>query len=188
MAEDNGQDLWSNFVVVAAAEKVRAAIVPFDRVYLTQINTANEVVIAGDPGLCQQVIDALGCQGFRAPFNYVMHCQAMASEHAELAQMNTMPLKSNLAGHAKLYSTATYEPMDLESQRIGERSPPISATRLIFPAWSIRSTTTGPAFSWRSGRVRPVAAGSAPTWLANPTWWPRSTGAVPTTKSQSFRR
>ncbi len=134
VSRDDGQDLWSNYVVVASPADVKAAVAQFKQVYVTQINTANEVVIAGLPASCQQVIELLGCQGFRAPFNHVIHCPAMASEHDEFFQLNAMTVKPPAAQPSvKLYSAANYQTVPVESHAIGDAVATNLCNQLDFP-------------------------------------------------------
>lgn len=134
VSQDDGQDLWSNYVVVASPADVKAAVAQFKQVYVTQINTANEVVIAGAPTSCQQVIELLGCQGFRAPFNHVIHCPAMASEHDEFFQLNAMTVKPPAAQPSvKLYSAANYQTVPVESHAIGDAVATNLCNQLDFP-------------------------------------------------------
>ena len=85
-------NFWCNYVLIATASQVREILAEENRVYLTQINTPQEVVIAGEPKACERVIEKLGCNAFRAPFDHVIHCQPMASEHYEIANFHTLPI------------------------------------------------------------------------------------------------
>jgi PfaB family protein len=65
-------EIWATHLIFAAAADLPLG--RFDRVYLTQVNTPNEVVIAGDPKQCQALIETIGCDTFRLPTDLVMHC------------------------------------------------------------------------------------------------------------------
>ena len=80
-ATTSENNLWSNYVLMASPSQVRECLKNENRVYLTQINTPEEVLIAGEPAACQRVIKTLGCNAFPAPFDHVIHCQAMQSEY-----------------------------------------------------------------------------------------------------------
>ncbi|MGJ3246538.1 MAG: beta-ketoacyl synthase N-terminal-like domain-containing protein [Elainellaceae cyanobacterium] len=110
-------DAWSIYVVMAPASQVSACIAQEKRVFLTQINTPREVVIAGHPESCQRVIDSLKCSAFRAPFSYLMHCPPMHSEYDEIVRLNTLPVHHVPA--RTFYSAANYQPMALDSDSIG---------------------------------------------------------------------
>ncbi|AFY54720.1 PfaB family protein [Rivularia sp. PCC 7116] len=123
---------WCNYVLIATPSQVRESIVDENRVYLTQINTPEEVVIAGEPAACERVIKKLGCSAFRAPFDHVIHCEAMASEHQEIANVNTLPVQENRQ-NLILYSAAKYAPIELESKAIAEGIATGLCKQLDFP-------------------------------------------------------
>jgi len=125
-------NFWCNYVLIATPSQVRESIIGEERVYLTQINTPKEVVIAGEPIACERVIKKLGCNAFRAPFDHVIHCQAMASEHEEIARVNTLPVQEN-EQDIILYSASQYGPIKLESKEIAEGIATGLCKELDFP-------------------------------------------------------
>ncbi|MBE9215266.1 PfaB family protein [Plectonema cf. radiosum LEGE 06105] len=125
-------NFWCNYVLIATPSQVRESIVGENRVYLTQINTPEEVVIAGEPVACERVIEKLGCNAFRAPFDHVIHCEAMASEHEEIAKVNTLPVQENQQ-EIILYSACEYAPIKLESKEIAEGIATGLCKELDFP-------------------------------------------------------
>ncbi|AUT04528.1 polyketide synthase [Nostoc sp. CENA543] len=127
-SEDN---LWGNYVLMASPVQVRDAIRNEPRVYLTQINTPEEVLIAGDPAACQRVIKTIGCNAFSAPFDHVIHCQAMRSEFDELVKLNTLPTQE-IPGIV-FYSAAEYQTITLESGVIAHSIATGLSQELDFP-------------------------------------------------------
>lgn len=127
-SEDN---LWGNYVLMASPVQVRDAIRNEPRVYLTQINTPEEVLIAGDPAACQRVIKTIGCNAFSAPFDHVIHCQAMRSEFGELVKLNTLP-SQDIPGIV-FYSAAEYQTITLESDAIARSIATGLSQELDFP-------------------------------------------------------
>ncbi|MEL6458782.1 MAG: PfaB family protein [Cyanobacteria bacterium J06621_15] len=125
-------NFWCNYVVISTPSQVRESLIGENRVYLTQINTPQEVVIAGEPEACERVIKKLGCNAFRAPFDHVIHCKAMASEQEEIAKVNTLPIQENQQ-NLILYSAAKYEPIELESKVIAEGIATGLCKELDFP-------------------------------------------------------
>ncbi len=115
---ESERDIWCTYVLMASASMVKERVQQESRVFLTQISTPKEVVIAGDPSACQRVIQDLNCDAFRAPFNHVIHCPVMDSEYEELVRINTLPLQNHLT--TTFYSAAHYEPIDFNSQAISE--------------------------------------------------------------------
>ncbi|MEM9924468.1 MAG: PfaB family protein [Cyanobacteria bacterium P01_D01_bin.50] len=132
LEESPDNNFWCNYVAIATPSQVREIIAGENRVYLTQINTPQEVVIAGEPAACERVIEKLGCNAFRAPFDHVIHCEAMASEHEEIASVNTLPVQENRQ-NLILYSAAKYAPIELESKAIAEGIARGLCKQLDFP-------------------------------------------------------
>lgn len=123
--------LWSNYVLMASPEQVKECLKNETRVYLTQINTPEEVLIAGEPAACERVIKTLGCNSFPAPFDHVIHCQAMQSESQELEKLYTIPAQK-IPG-IKFYSAAEYQSIELDSQQIAHNIATGLCQQLDFP-------------------------------------------------------
>ena len=124
-------ELWRTYVVMGDSKLIQERIKAEKRVYLTQINTPQEVIIAGDPQSCTRVIESLGCDAFRAPFNHVIHCQAIASEYNELMKLNTLPLAN--VPNIPFYSAAGYGQMEFDSQAIAHSLTQTLIQQVDFP-------------------------------------------------------
>ncbi|MBE9050272.1 type I polyketide synthase [Nostocales cyanobacterium LEGE 11386] len=129
----NHQDdnFWSNYVLLCPLSQVREAIKQEKRVYITLINTPEEVVIAGDTQACQRVIETLDCHAYHTPINHVIHCEPMRSEYDELAKINTLPIQD--LPKTVFYSAAEYQPITLESHAIGHNIAQTLCQELNFP-------------------------------------------------------
>jgi PfaB family protein len=128
--QDN--NFWANYVLMTTPSQVREYLKYEKRVFLTQINTPEEVVIAGQPAACERIIQILGCNAFRAPFDHVIHCEAMGSEYSEIARVNTLPIQKNLPD-VTLYSAAEYGPVRIESSVIANSIATGLSQQLDFP-------------------------------------------------------
>ncbi|MEH1982154.1 MAG: PfaB family protein [Nostoc sp.] len=124
-------NLWSTYVLMATPSQVRECLKHENRVYLTQINTPEEVLIAGDDAACKRVIATLGCNAFPAPFDHVIHCEAMRSQYEEIKKVNTLP-SQNLPGIV-FYSAADYQPITLDSDTIAHNIAKGLCQELDFP-------------------------------------------------------
>ncbi|MFD1147256.1 beta-ketoacyl synthase N-terminal-like domain-containing protein [Saccharothrix hoggarensis] len=120
-------EVWATRVVLAPADEVRAALV--DRVYLTHVNTPNEVVIAGAPDAVKHVLDTLGRPSAKAPANHVMHCPVVDPVLDDLAALNDYPLGAPADG-LELLSAYDYG--------LAETADRSEIARRI--AWTLRST------------------------------------------------
>ncbi|BAB77054.1 PfaB family protein [Anabaena sp. FACHB-709] len=130
-AAASGDNLWGNYVLMASPLQVRDAIRNEPRVYLTQINTPEEVLIAGDPAACQRVIKTIGCNSFTAPFDHVIHCQAMRSEYDEFVELNSLPVQD--IADITFYSAAEYQPIKLETGIVANSLATGLSQELDFP-------------------------------------------------------
>ncbi|BAY62994.1 beta-ketoacyl synthase [Calothrix brevissima NIES-22] len=130
-SDTSDNNFWANYVLMTTPEKVRECLKNENRVYLTQINTPEEVLIAGEPAACQRVIKALGCNAFPAPFDHVIHCETMRSEYAELVKLNTLPTQE-LPG-ITFYSAAGYKPISLNNEVVAHSIATGLSQELDFP-------------------------------------------------------
>ncbi len=129
--EEIKDDFWRNYVLMAEVSQVKEAIKKESRVYLTQINTAKEVVIGGDIAACQRVIAALGCNAIVAPFNHVIHCEAMTSEYDEFVKLHSLPI--NNQPQIEFYSAAEYETFKPNSKVMGHNIAKVLCEQFDFP-------------------------------------------------------
>ena len=131
LSEEQQGELWRTYVVMANSDLIEEKLQAEDRVYLTQISTPKEAVIAGDPQSCERVIKRLGCDAFRAPFNHVIHCEAMQSEYDELIKLNTLPVQKS--PQLTFYSAANYQQINYTSQQIAHSVTQTLCQQLDFP-------------------------------------------------------
>ncbi len=129
--QDANDNFWSTYLLMADPKQVQESLSSEPRVYLTQINTPEEVVIAGDSEACQRVIKTLGCNAFRAPFNHAIHNEAMRSEYWEIVKVNTLPTEE-IPG-VNFYSSAEYRPIPLNSDAIAHSIAKCLSEPLDFP-------------------------------------------------------
>ncbi|MFJ6087365.1 beta-ketoacyl synthase N-terminal-like domain-containing protein [Streptomyces sp. NPDC092369] len=109
--------VWATHVLLAPADDVREAVTRYDRVFITHVNTPDEVVVAGDPAQCRDLIDTLGCRSARSPANHVMHCPVVDGDLNELADLNRYPTGD--VGDLVLYSSRHYAPVgDLDQDTV----------------------------------------------------------------------
>ncbi len=113
----NAENIWGLCVLKAPAAEVSRVVMHEDRVYLTHINTPQEVVIAGDPQACARVIQALKCDFVPVPYSHVIHCEVMRSEQNEFLRLNTLPIADT--PELDFYFAAGNTSAPLSSETIG---------------------------------------------------------------------
>ncbi|HYW19233.1 MAG TPA: PfaB family protein [Nodularia sp. (in: cyanobacteria)] len=128
LQDDN---FWATYVLMATPSQVEECLKNESRVYLTQINTPEEVLIAGEKTACQRVIKTLGCNSFPAPFDHVIHCEAMRSEYEEIAKVNSLPTQD--LPDITFYSAAEYQPILLDRGVIANSIATGLCQQLDFP-------------------------------------------------------
>ncbi|GAA3019403.1 hypothetical protein GCM10020229_33320 [Kitasatospora albolonga] len=133
LAEDAPDSaVWGSHVLLAGAEDVRAAMASYDRVYLTHVNTPNEVVIAGAPDQCKALIAELGCPSARSPVNSVMHCPVVDEELAGLAELNDHPVGP--VGELDLFTAYDYGTVgELDRETVAGRIAHTLRSTIDFP-------------------------------------------------------
>lgn len=125
------EEFWSTHVLMTSVSQVRQQLKQENRVYLTHVNTLEEVVIAGETQACLRVIQALNCDAFRIPIDHIIHCEPMRSEYPELVKLHTLPIQKT--PKITFYSSAAYKPMILESHAIGETIANALCQEVDFP-------------------------------------------------------
>ncbi|MEH1872502.1 PfaB family protein [Nostoc sp.] len=131
LTDSPNNNFWNTYVLMATPSQIRECLKHENRVYLTQINTPEEVLIAGEDAACKRVIATLGCNSFAAPFDHVIHCEAMRSQYEEIKKVNTLPSQT-LPGIV-FYSAADYQPIVLESDAIAHNIAKGLCQELDFP-------------------------------------------------------
>jgi len=122
---------WGAYFIAAPVEKVREAVNRERKVYLTHINTPNEVMIAGDPTACERVLKAVGGESMKAPFSVVIHNEAMMSEYGEFYRLNHIP--ATRIHDVALYSSADYAPITADSAVIAGSIARMACKQVDFP-------------------------------------------------------
>ena len=126
---------WCSYVLLASPAEVRACLQQEPRVYLTHINTPQEVVIAGCAAACKRVIAALQCDAFRSPANLVLHCEAIASAYPTLRALNQVPNlnPASVPASVKFYTSSTYRSLPLEKEAVAHHLATGICQPLDFP-------------------------------------------------------
>ncbi|NEC84558.1 beta-ketoacyl synthase N-terminal-like domain-containing protein [Streptomyces sp. SID12501] len=128
--------VWGSFVLLESADRITEALdradTPYDKVFLTHVNTPREAVIAGDPLQCRSLIAELGCPSARSPVGSVMHCPVVDGELAGLAELNDHPTGS--PGGLDLLSAYDYGSVpELERSEVARRIARTLRAAIDFP-------------------------------------------------------
>jgi PfaB family protein len=108
--------IWESYTLLAPPQTVRDAINGEELVYLTLINTAEDVVISGDPESCLRVIEKLGCEYFPLRLDLAIHCEPTRLEYDRLVDLYMLPI-SNKSG-IRFYSSSYYKPIPIRTKAV----------------------------------------------------------------------
>jgi PfaB family protein len=115
---DAPAEFWGVYLVRGPATQVQAALRDEPRVFVTLINTPNEVIVAGASADAERALQALGCEYSRAPFDHVIHAPPARALFADLLAFNTLPT-GKVTG-INFYSTTRPDPLPVEQAALAK--------------------------------------------------------------------
>ena len=110
------EKIWGCYTLRATPESVREAIKDEERVFLSIINTPEEVVIAGDPDRCAKVVAKLGCKSHPLNLGLAIHCDPARMEYDRLVDLYTLAINETTG--IKFYSSSCYKSIPIRSKAI----------------------------------------------------------------------
>jgi len=125
------KEKWISMVLLAPLHKVEALIEGKEKVFLTFINTADEVIISGDKETCIQIAADLECHSIAIPFQNVIHHDFCKKESDGLLDMHYFDIAAQ--PEIDFYSSITQKKINLSSQEIAENSVAVCAQQVDFP-------------------------------------------------------
>ncbi|MGC9521521.1 MAG: PfaB family protein [Anaerolineae bacterium] len=129
---DAGEEVsWATFLLKAPATEAQQAVAHEPQVYLTLINQADEVVIAGDEAGCRRVIKALDCHSLPIPYEVALHNVAMHSAYEALVDLYSYPVIDR--PEITFYSAAHYGPLELEREALAHAMAKMTCRPVDFP-------------------------------------------------------
>ncbi|GJM34327.1 MAG: hypothetical protein DHS20C18_33280 [Saprospiraceae bacterium] len=131
ISSKEAQKRWVSLILLAPKEKVEALIANEERVYLTFVNTATEVVISGDREACTAIATKLGCEVVEIPFQNVIHHDFCGREREGLLKMHHFPLQEHPA--IDFYSSISGDKIQMDSLKIAENSTTVCCEQVDFP-------------------------------------------------------
>ena len=132
VSSQEAKDSWISLVLLAPKKDVERLIVGKQKVYLTFVNSATEVVISGDKIVCQAIAEELKCQAIPIPFQNVIHHNFCKKETTGLLKMHEFPIQERPA--IDFYSSISQSKIELNSRSIAENSTAVCCRSVDFPA------------------------------------------------------
>jgi len=131
VSSETAKEKWISILLLAPQQKVEALIEGKEKVFLTFINTDEEVIISGDKETCLQIAAELNCPSIPIPFQNVIHHDFCNREKEGLLDMHHF----EIADHPQIdfYSSITQDKITVNSQEIAENSVAVCAQQVNFP-------------------------------------------------------
>ncbi|RBW45732.1 hypothetical protein DS885_09395 [Psychromonas sp. B3M02] len=115
-ANEGKQHNWESYHIKAGLMQVKSVITHFPRVFITIQNTADSLVIAGDPSQCLALAQALGVRAIALNVPNIIHCELSRSEYQRMQLMYSLPVQQKLA--CQLFSSSCYLPVPITEKAI----------------------------------------------------------------------
>jgi len=128
---DEAKARWTSLVVLSPKEQVIELLGNYPNVYLTFINTDNEVIISGDKTDCHAIAKQLGAETITLPFQNIIHHDFCRAEEKGLLEMHDFALKANPG--IDFYSSITGEKIPMDRKVIAKNSTEVCANAVDFP-------------------------------------------------------
>ncbi|MEO1624652.1 MAG: PfaB family protein, partial [Bacteroidota bacterium] len=128
---EEAKQRWVSLVLLTSKEQVEPLIQGESQVYLTFINTDNEVIISGDREKCLAVAEQLQCPVIEVPFQNVIHQDFCINEKPGLLDMHHFPIEAQ--PKIDFYSSILQGKIPMDSQSIAENSVAVCAQQVNFP-------------------------------------------------------
>ena len=128
---DNKAKIWESYTLLEDRKKVEELVSKEDRVYITLVNTDNELVIAGDPEKCLQVIKKLNCKYFPLKLALAIHSDPAYLVYDKLVDLYS--LEVNKSAGIKLYSSSCYLPVPLKTKAVANSIAKAFCDTVDFP-------------------------------------------------------
>ena len=125
------EDFWKSYILKVDRELARAACAQEEMAFLSIENTMDEVVIVGEGGACQRVIDTLGCRSLPMPFNAVIHNPTMRSTFPSFVDLYS--IQTDPRSDIDFYSASKYQKLDLNETDLAEDIANMTCKEVDFP-------------------------------------------------------
>ncbi len=122
---------WVSLILPASRTAVERLVADKKDVYLTFVNTENEVIISGDKAACEAIVSELKCAAIPVPFQNIIHHDFCKKEKIGLTDMHKFALQDRPA--IDFYSSITGKKIALNSQEIADNSTAVCEQSVDFP-------------------------------------------------------
>ncbi|MEM9820063.1 MAG: PfaB family protein, partial [Bacteroidota bacterium] len=131
ISSEEAQQRWQSLIVLAPLAKVETLVDKEALVYLTFINTDNEVIISGDKVACQRIVEQLQCNVVEVPFQNIIHHDFCQAEEKGLLKMHDFPIQEK--PNIQFFSSIEKGPLPLDRKKIAANSTAVCYQEVNFP-------------------------------------------------------
>jgi PfaB family protein len=131
MTSEEAKMRWVSLVLLTSKEKVLPLIQSKEKVYLSFINTDNELIISGDKTECYAIAKELGCINVEVPFQNVIHHDFCNKEREGLIEMHNFAIQDE--PKIDFYSSIKLGKLSLVSTELAENSTEVCCRKVDFP-------------------------------------------------------
>ena len=131
ISSEEAKARWVSLVLIAPRQDVENLVAQATNVYLTFINTEQEVIISGDKAACQRIAQQLACPVIEIPFQNVIHQDFCKKEEVGLLDMHHFATTDQPS--IAFFSSISQSRIPVDSQRIAQNSVDVCAQQVDFP-------------------------------------------------------
>ncbi len=124
-------EIWETYSIRATIEQVQLASTEQSKVYCTIINTPDNLLLAGYPPECRQVIKNLGVRAMPINMANAIHCEVAQSEYENMVMLYTMKVTERIK--TKMYSSSCYLPIPHRTVAIAHSIAKCLCEQVDFP-------------------------------------------------------
>jgi len=130
--KNNTRDkIWESYTLLEDRKKVEEIVKREEQVYITLVNTDQELVIAGNPERCMEVIKKLNCKYFPLKLALAIHSKPAYLAYDRLVDLYSLEL--NKPSNLKLYSSSCYLPVPLREKAVANSIAKAFCDMVDFP-------------------------------------------------------
>ncbi|MEH2395688.1 MAG: beta-ketoacyl synthase N-terminal-like domain-containing protein [Nostoc sp.] len=129
--QERKDKFWTSYLLKAPVLEVLEILKQENKVYVTFINTAQEVVIAGNPQSCLKIIKKLNCHYVTINFDSVLHCEIAQFVYNDIVNMHTLPIQK--IPKIEFYSGVTAEKLIVNTNSLAHNSAKLCCQTVDFP-------------------------------------------------------
>ncbi|OUS23753.1 hypothetical protein A9Q99_27340 [Gammaproteobacteria bacterium 45_16_T64] len=132
--DESGTKLWNTYSLRGNPEEVSKVVAGEEKVFLTIINTPDNMLIGGDPEGCQRVVKKLGTRAMSLELASAIHSAPAKAEYDRIVDLYSIDV--NERSSVRYYSTSVYKAVPHRTKAIANSiaksfTEPVDFPRLI---------------------------------------------------------